>query len=312
MVEESVGEFEKREIRDRIDRILRDLGNPEPPLELAEVRRLLSLDLRYYSSSEPGLVAELSHRFKVLAQKTIPDLGKHLAMALAKSRLLAFWVPESSKIMIDSDVPKLKYRWIEAHEITHSLTPWHKDFLLGDNRHTLDPACHAMIEAEANFGAGRLLFLGDKFATEARELNLSFDSIKALSKRYRNSILSTLWRMVEDRNPGEAVFGMVSVHPHYPEIGKHDGPMPWRYFIRSAAFQTQFSNVSAEQAFQLVTRYASRRKTGPIFDAQDALPDLTGNHCEFRIESFSTSHALLTFGVATALRRLVSPPPSRM
>jgi hypothetical protein len=51
-------------------------------------------------------------------------------------------------------------------------------------------------EAEANCG---LLFLGDKFAIEARDLDLSFDTIKALSKRYENSILSTLWPMVEDR-----------------------------------------------------------------------------------------------------------------
>lgn len=310
MIEQPVGEFEKREIRDRIDRILRDLGNPEPPLRLADVRRLLSLDLHYYSSSEPGLVAELTHRFKLLAQKTIPDLGKHLANALAKSRLLAFWVPDSAKIMIDSDVPGAKHRWIEAHEITHSVTDWHKDFLLGDNRQTLDPACHAMIEAEANFGAGRLLFLGDKLAIEARDLDLSFDTIKDLSKRYENSILSTLWRMVEDRDPGQSVFGMISVHPRYPEIGKHDGPMPWRYFIRSAAFRTQFSNVAPEQAFELIARYASRRKAGPIVDAQDVLPDVTGTHWEFQLESFSTTHALLTFGVVTNQRPLVSPPAS--
>jgi Zn-dependent peptidase ImmA (M78 family) len=310
MIEEQVGELEKREIRDRIDRILRDLGNPEPPLDLADARRLLSLDLRYYSSSEPGLVDELTHRFKLFAQKTIPDLGKHLATALAKSRLLAFWVPDSAKIMIDSDVPEPKHRWIEAHEITHSTTDWHKDFLLGDNRHTLDPACHATIEAEANFGAGRLLFLGDKFAAEARDLDFSFDTIKALSKRYQNSILSTLWRMVEDRNPSQPVFGMISVHPRYPEIGKHDGPMPWRYFIRSAAFRTQFSNVAPEQAFELITLYASRRRKGPIFEAQDVLPDVIGNHWEFQLESFSTTHALLTVGVALKQRPLVSPPTS--
>lgn len=310
MIEEQVGEFEKRDIRDRIDRILRDLGNPAPPLDLADVRQLLSLDLRYYSSSEPGLVTELTHRFKLLAQKTIPDLGKHLATALAKSRLLAFWVPDSAKIMIDTAVPKPKHRWIEAHEITHSVTDWHREFLLGDNRQTLDPACHAMIEAEANFGAGRLLFLGDRFSAEARDLYFTFDTVKALSKRYQNSILSTLWRMVEERDPSQPVFGMISVHPRYPEIGKHDGPMPWRYFIRSAAFQTQFSNVSPEKAFELITLYASRRKTGPIVDAQDVLPDVLGNRWEFQLESFSTSHALLTFGIALTQRPLVSRPAS--
>ncbi|MBU6507984.1 MAG: hypothetical protein KGQ82_10840, partial [Alphaproteobacteria bacterium] len=180
----------------------------------------------------------------------------------------------------------------------------------GDNRHTVDPACHAIIEAEANFGAGCLLFFGDKFAAEARDLDLSFDSVKALSRRYQNSIVSTLWRVVEDRNPGHPVFGMISVHPHYPEIGKHDGPEPWRYFIRSAAFRTQFSNVAPEQAFGLIARYATRRKKGPIVDAQDVLTDVAGIHWEFRLESFSTTYALLTFGAAMKQRPLVAPPAS--
>jgi len=148
-VHDLVGELEKKEIRSQIDRILRDLGNPEPPLRLADVRKLLDLDLEYYRSSDPGLVTELTHRFTLFARKTLPDLHLHLASALAKSRLCAFWLPDSSRILIDNDVPEPKHRWIEAHEISHSITEWHKHFLLGDNSHTLDPACHAMIEAEA-------------------------------------------------------------------------------------------------------------------------------------------------------------------
>lgn len=305
MIEAIVGEFEKREICDRISRILCDLGNPEPPIRLEEVRSLLSLDLHYYSNSEPGLIAELSHRFKLLTQKTIPDIGRHLAEALAKSKLCAFWVPDSAKIMIDSNVHEAKHRWIQAHEITHSVTKWHKDFLLGDNRQTLDPTCHAIIEAEANYGAGRLLFLDDRFQMEARDLDLSFNSVKFLSKRFENSLVSTLWRTVEDRDPTQSVFGLISEHPFYPEIGKHDGPMPWKYFIRSAAFRTQFSNITPADVFELIQQHATRVKSGPVFTAQILLRDVIGNDWEFKIESFSTTHALLTFGFVTALKPLM-------
>ncbi len=83
MIETEIGELEKREIRDQVDRILRDLGHPEPPLDLGEVRRLLTLDLQYYSSSDTGLVTELGHRFKLFAKNSIPDVGKHLLRALA-------------------------------------------------------------------------------------------------------------------------------------------------------------------------------------------------------------------------------------
>ena len=124
-------------------------------------------------------------------------------------------------------------------------------------------------------------------------------------RRYDNSIVSTLWRLVEDRDPRQPVFGVVSVHPRYPDIGKHEGPTPWRYFIRSAAFSTQFSTVSPEKSFELITLHASNRKTGPIFTAQDILKDVIGNDWEFQIDSFSTKHAVLTFGFPIQQRSLI-------
>lgn len=308
-----VGEFEKREILAQVDRILRDLGNPEPPLNLADVRALLSLDLHYYNSADPGLVEELTHRFTLIAKKKLPDLGNHLIAALAKSRLCAFWVPESSRILVDSEVPKLKHRWIEAHEITHSVTSWHKSFLLGDNSQTLDPACHAIIEAEANYGAGRLLFLQDRISLEARALPLSFDSIIELSKRYNNSIVSTFWRTVEQRDPEQAVFGIISIHPRHPKVGEHGGPKPWRYFIRSPAFLTQFSSISADDVFAVVTQQATYRRVGPVCSTGHILTDVIGNDWEFHILSHSTGHALLTLGYPVQRRSIVvAASPSRV
>lgn len=307
-----VGEIEKRDIRAQVDRILRDIGSTEPPLDLADVRALLSLDLHYYSSTDPGLVEELSHRYTLLAKKTIPDLGKHLVAALAKSRLCAFWIPESSKILIDSEQPQPKHRWIEAHEITHSITNWHKGFLLGDNRQTLDPGCHAVIEAEANYGASRLLFLQDMFSIEARALPLSFSSIIQIAKRYGNSIVSTFWRMVEDRDPGQAVFGIISIHPCYPDVGKHDGPNPWRYFIRSSAFLAQFSSVSANDAFKVVKQQATFRRVGPILSATHIITDVAGDDWEYHVSSHSTGHALLTLGYPIRRRSIVVAADSRL
>lgn len=300
-----VGDLERREIRTQVDRILRDLGRPEPPLVLADVRALLSLDLQYYSSTDPGLVAELTHRFTLFAKKGLPDLGNHLIAALAKSRLCAFWVPESSRILVDSDVPTPKHRWIEAHEISHSVTSWHKGFLLGDNSQTLDPACHAVLEAEANYGAGRLLFLQDLFSHESRALPLSFRSIIELSGRYNNSIVSTFWRTVEERDPEQAVFGVISIHPRHPDVGKHDGPMPWRYFIQSSAFTQQFSSVSVEDVFAIVDKEATYKRVGPVVSANHVFTDVIGDDWEYCILSHSTGHALLTLGYPVRRRSFV-------
>ncbi len=304
-MQDLVGDLEKKEIRAQVDRILRDLGNPEPPLKLADVRKLLALDLDYYSSSDPGLVDELSHRFRLFARKTLPDLHQHLASALAKSRLCAFWLPENSRILIDKEVPEPKHRWIEAHEISHSITEWHKHFLLGDNSQTLDPACHAMIEAEANYGAGRLLFLQDKFSIDARDVSVSFNSILQLHKRYGNSILSTFWRMIEERDPQQPVAGIVSIHPQHPTVGEHNGPNPWRYFIRSAAFRLRFGNIPPDALYAAVVDGASHRKNGPVASFEWVVQDLGGNRWQFEGHSFSTGHALLTIAVPKARRSVV-------
>ena len=40
----------RQKIDRRVDKILRDLGNPEPPLRLEDVRELLRLDLGYYQT----------------------------------------------------------------------------------------------------------------------------------------------------------------------------------------------------------------------------------------------------------------------
>lgn len=301
MSEVLVGECEQREIRAQIDRILRDLGSPEPPLNLPNVRKLLSLDLQYYNRTDPGLVAELHHRFRLLARKTIPDIGNHLLTALAKSNLCAFWVPETSRILLDASVPHRKHRWIEAHEITHSIAPWHKHYLLGDNSSTLDPGCQAILEAEANYGAGRLLFLQERFSLEARQYPLNFDSIKALAARYQNSIQSTFWRMVEDRDPDQATYGVISIHPQHPTVGRHNGAHPWRYFIRSAAFRSQFSNFSADDAYASITRLSTQQKNGPVIFNEDIVTSAAGEDWVFCLDAFSTGHALLT--VAYPIRR---------
>lgn len=301
-MEELVGEFERRDIRSQVDRVLRDLGYPDPPLKLDEVRRLLTLDLGYYKSSDPGLVEELTHRFRLFARKTLPDLHQHLASALAKSRLCAFWLPDNSRILIDEDVPKPKHRWIEAHEISHSITGWHRQFLLGDNAQTLDPACHAMIEAEANYGAGRLLFLQDKFSNDAHDLPVSFPSILQLNKRYQNSIISTFWRTIEERDPQQPIAGIVSTHPHHPSVGEHHGSDPWRYFIRSVAFRRQFGSVTPNMLYTAVAANCSGRKTGPVASFEWPIEDLARNQWLFEVHCFSTGHALLTIALPKSTR----------
>lgn len=293
---EGVGDYEADDIRKIVAKLLRDLGDPEPPLKLEQVRALLELDLGYYSTANTTLLQDVASRMKV-AGKQVLDRPMLLVEAVTKAKLSALWVPDTKRILIDETVPQLKHRWIEGHEVGHSVIPWHREFLFGDNEYTLDPACHAIVEAEANYAASQMLFLQTRFSTEARDGDLDFKAIKGLSKRFGNTLTTTLWRMVEDRDPGLPVFGMVTAHPRHPLIGVGDDGEQIRYFIRSAAFRDQFASVSPDDAYALIKKHSTHRARGPVFDASDELSNVNGERCEFRMESFCNTRALLTYGV---------------
>jgi len=49
-----------------IERVLSDLGHPDPPIKLVEVRRLLRIDLAYYQSSKEGVLKDVVHGMKMI------------------------------------------------------------------------------------------------------------------------------------------------------------------------------------------------------------------------------------------------------
>jgi hypothetical protein len=109
-----------------------------------------------------------------------------------------------------------------------------------------------MVEAEANYAAAQLLFLQERFAAEARDTEITFTSTQALAKRYGNTLTSTLWRIVEEREPDRPVFAIVSTHPRHPTIGAQEDGRPVRHFIRSRAFRQRFPNMTPEDGFAIL------------------------------------------------------------
>lgn len=283
--EPEVDDYAAEDIRKQVARILRDLDNPEPPIKLAEVRDQLKLDLGYYSKTDLGLFDEVSHRVKV-GGKLLFRKPVRMIEVVEKAGLRALLFQEDRRILIDDEVPEPKHRHIEAHEIIHDITPWHKDFLFGDNELTLNPECHEVIEAEANYGAGQLLFLMDKFAQEARDLELNWPSIQALKKRYGNTLTTTLWHIVEERNPSHPVVGLISRHPRHRSIGGGPNGENCRHFIRSQGFRNFFPHVVADDVYSIVKSYVDFRSKGPVGESTVSFQDANRELWEFRFESF--------------------------
>ncbi len=284
-----------RDIRSQVDKVLRGLGNPEPPINLLEVRELLKLDVQYYSGVNDGPLREMISKVKVGAKQLLmrPSL---ILDVVRKAQLRALWLPDRRRILIDETIPELKKRHAEAHEIVHCITPHHESFLLGDDRETLSPSFHEELEGEANYGASQLLFMRGGFTELARDLPQRFDSVEKLSKVFGNTLTMTLWRFVEDTPPDQATFGMITCHPWYlPEDVDEAGPC--RHFIESAGFRGQFGNVTEAGAFQAMKSYATRARGGPLGEAEVVFKSRTGESHRFRMESFSNRYEVLTLGI---------------
>jgi len=281
----------------RVERILKDLGNPEPPLTLETVRELLRLDFGYYSISNPDLLQETAHKIR-LAGKQILMRPTLLIDAVRKFDLKALYIPDQKRILLDQDVPKLKHRWNEGHEIIHSALPWHEGAMLGDDANTLIPSCHAQLEHEANYGAGKLLFLRNRFIEEALDLEQTISSVNDLADNFGNTKTSTFWRCVETWGARVPVLGLITGHPH-PSMRKDDFDEgnPCRHFIQSPAFAQQFSEVDEKDVFDEVAGYCSRNRGGPLGDGEVVLIDDDGDRHLFSFETFSFHHNILTLGI---------------
>ena len=191
-------------------------------------------------------------------------------------------------------MPEIKQRWSESHEIIHSLLGWHGSVLLGDDRITLNLTCHEQIEAEANFGAGRLLFLQEQFELVARDSQCTMEAIRDLGHSFGNSITSTLWRFVElmDR----PALGVVSQHPRYTDC-TFDPQEPCRYFIRSRSFAQKFSAIDELTVFQVMRTKCSWRKYGPVADDEVVFRDDNGVDHIFHLQAFNNRHETLSLFV---------------
>ncbi len=273
----------------RVEKLLKDLGNPAPPLSLSDTRKLLKLDLGYYSSDDDSWLREKVHQMKVAGKQVIerPSLILSVVKSLGlKGVLLA----DRRRILLDKEVPKPKHRWNEAHEITHDLLPWHEGIAHGDPETTLSPACHAQVEAEANYGAGRLLFLGNHFDEVLKSSPCDFSLVQELHGQFGNTMTTTLWRVVELSI--DSSFGLVTKHPR-SAIGEVSEDI--RYFIKSPTFAAQFSKVKAATLFREVrTRCFGRR--GPIGNGEFPIVDDAGEEHDFCFESFFNGHDALTLG----------------
>lgn len=275
----------------QVVKLLKGLGNPEPPLQLELVLELLKLDAQFYTTTEDGVFRETISRIKV---GTIQVFKRPMLLleALTKSELKALYIPDKKRILVDSTLPDLKVRWHTAHEITHSICDWHGDVMFGDNLSTLSPGCHEQVEAEANFGTGRLLTLQDRFTGQVAGSTFTLTDISNLAKQFGNTWTSTLWRVVETMDI--PAFAVVGSHPK-----RRGSTEPCRYFIRSRRFESEYSDFTEADALTAIRSFCDFKTRGPLGVGEVIISNGRGEETTFLIESFATKYDVLTYAYLT-------------
>lgn len=278
-----MNEATRKEIRRVAEETLRDAGLTEPPLSIEVLLEHLRLYRDYYDLANPGFLDRAKHKLQIYGRKLVDILNK--------VRLRAVLLFDESRICIDESLPKIKHPWASCHEAGHRVLVWHNPFFCADTAETLDPAWHEELEQEANYAAGRLLFLGDRFTADARDTEPTVAGVKCLAKRYRASLTTTLRRYVE-QGPDIAMVMLVSTPPW--SLQPDDQPDRWRHFVPSPRFAVMFPAVTADMLRQLVDAEVEYHRGGTVADFAFGLVDSRGERHEFRGWSFNNQYYLLT------------------
>jgi hypothetical protein len=153
-------------------------------------------------------------------------------------RLLgALWFDERT-IFLEQGQSEARRRFTEAHELMHALCPWHEAVLREDTSDELFRTAVDAIEAEANAGAGMLLFQGRHFAARVAAERPSISAPLALAREYGASVHAALHHYVITH---AAPLAMLVVG-RFP---RRDGSLPvWRS-VESRRYRRRFDRAAA-------------------------------------------------------------------
>jgi hypothetical protein len=190
----------------------------------------------------PTPLEEVQRAAGIAARHDVAALPPGLATP-GRRLLGALWF-ERREVYVDLSQPEPRRRFTDAHEAMHALCPWHEAVLREDTEEELFRAAHRSIEAEANVGAGLLIFQGARFAARIADEPADLPTALALAGEHGASLQATLHHLAE-HHPGPVALLVCGRFP------QRDGSLPvWRA-VESPAFRRRFGRATAALAGEL-------------------------------------------------------------
>jgi uncharacterized protein DUF955 len=222
-------------------------------------------------------------------------LGAHKQdreLQLGDRVLGAVWLEERA-VFVDRRQSAPRRRFTEAHEAVHLLCPWHAAALRLDTAAELFGPLARGVEAEANFGAGYLIFQGDALLAEALGEPVSLRTPFALAARFGASQHAAAHHYVQCHAQPVALV----VAGRWPGP---DGALPiWRS-IESTTFHRRFGRLAGRLRLHtrdgpLAAAIEEARRSSDPAEATLWLTDRHGSPQHLRAEVFNNRHCHLVF-----------------
>jgi transposase len=146
---------------------------------------------------------------------------ENLTRAITKIKKVgAYLFPEQKRIMIDEAQPQAKWRWNEAHEIIHSVVPWHEG---------------AMIPGQGDRGTHDYKRHGTTSLFAALELKTN-QVVGQMHRRHRSVEFRKFLDVIESQVPEG-----LDVHLIVDNYATHKTAMIRKWFAKRARFHVHFT-----------------------------------------------------------------------
>ncbi len=192
-------------------------------------------------------------KLRVEREQLEPNFLKRLYRGLASgvktaaSKIRALLHLGDRLILVGLDQPDPRLPWLKLHEVGHFYLPWQRDIysVTEDCKHSLEPTVTEQFEHEANLFAAEVLFQGECFQRDARDLEFGIMAPVRLKERYGASIYACVWRYVSTHPRACAVIVLEK-----ERLDPVLGPLwPFKRFIASPKFRAEFGAPSLPEFF---------------------------------------------------------------
>jgi transcriptional regulator with XRE-family HTH domain len=267
-----LGDHDRAEIRGHAVALLRQadaLGQIPTPLDQA--MEVSGLVLSGEIVLEPEIKKKLRQRFGDLVDRA-------LELILGSVRF------DDHSVYLKSDLHWSKKRFVQAHEISHQMFPWHRN-LYGylDDEKRLRSDIYDRYERQANQGAIEILAQGDGLRREADDSLLTFDLINELAGRYALSLQATSRRVAEESRHEIALAICYR--------GRATGKLMPPHFYCSKSFEERFRWQATGRAHSTSAPLINFTRFGQV-PAQIFEPDVHGRIMTLQVEQIQTPQAI--------------------